>query len=265
MDARFPQFQSDNPHRSIAWRWERACHLVNHGGTLSPRQDDPATRTAARFLRAWHRCRDQARLAEKWRTLCAAHRLAVTDGRQRWELRARILARQSDAEIAARCALTAETVQWFEALFFNTRDRLGAVDWITSRCFGLGIRFGVRPGDLETLWAVFAYHGGPLVLDVVRAVSVDADQPGWPWTAAANPGGEDRLQRSARLAIAALMIPVEAPSGQLAAVVGSVHRLDKRPRTTRKAVVQVDTAAFEALAAALPHLNPESVLHSAVA
>ena len=56
---------------------------------------------------------------------CRAHELCMTsDLRLKFEIEARILAGQSDDEIAAKTGCSPETVYWFEALHFCARDRL---------------------------------------------------------------------------------------------------------------------------------------------
>ena len=46
---------------------------------------------------------------------------AGEDGPRRWEAEARVLARQNDEEIAARCGITAGAVHRFERLAFLSR------------------------------------------------------------------------------------------------------------------------------------------------
>ncbi len=48
----------------------------------------------------------------------------TSDLRLKFEIEARILAGQSDDEIAAKTGCSPETVYWFEALHFCARDRL---------------------------------------------------------------------------------------------------------------------------------------------
>lgn len=43
---------------------------------------------------------------------------------------ARILARESDEEIADKCGMTPLTIERYEKLFFNVRDVLNATDWL---------------------------------------------------------------------------------------------------------------------------------------
>src|SRR5262245_48764206 len=115
MDATAPDYQTRNPSRPVDFRWRAACSAVVDHHPL-PWWHDPETAAAIDYLRE----RDQTtaapeRLGGRWPGLLAAHRLSAEDGPLRWEVQARVLAAQTDDEIAVRCGLAPEAVRWFES------------------------------------------------------------------------------------------------------------------------------------------------------
>jgi hypothetical protein len=179
----FPELQRHSPTRALDWRWGRARQLLADGRRPSPLRDDAGTVAAVRFLRAEAGCGsdgDRARLDNQWLALRAARQLAAGDAPRRWEVQARILAGQGDEEIAQSCGLTAEAVRWFEALFFQVRDRLTrGRDWIMFRAVGGGpwnCFAGEQPG---TVWRYAGYRGGPRLLELFIAVTMDKPLPDW--------------------------------------------------------------------------------------
>lgn len=93
-----------------------------------------------------------------------------------WEVEARILARQSDQEIAARCGLTADAVAMFERLFFCTRDLLAARDRIFLDLIGLGAAWGFRRSQTRRLLRFIGYTAGPVMLDAVLALAREGNR-----------------------------------------------------------------------------------------
>ncbi len=51
----------------------------------------------------------------------------------RWTIEARILARQTNDEIAQSCGCMPEMIEYYEALFFNVRARLDSPDFIMTK------------------------------------------------------------------------------------------------------------------------------------
>jgi hypothetical protein len=109
-------------------------------------------------------------------------------------MEARLLAKCTFEEIADACDTIPDTVEWYEALFFNVRDKLDARDWITTRVLvpAMSRNFGLldhphhahsddddddspisSPWDdrviarpfLDASLKMFAYFGGPLLCE----------------------------------------------------------------------------------------------------
>jgi hypothetical protein len=86
-------------------------------------------------------------------------------------MEARILAGQTDREIAAAMNVAPAVVSAYEQNFFSVKDRLNAADFILSTTIGYTPFRGFDEGDWRSLWAYFAYTAGPKMLELVMAVS----------------------------------------------------------------------------------------------
>jgi hypothetical protein len=163
-------YQDLNFFRPLDWRRAAAEWLV-----AAPRRRrkrfpiDPLVARLADFVRAEAGRRKRRRPAEAtpdqlaWRE-AAAIRNGPTPVRV--EVEARLLAGQSDAEVAAACGASGPAVRWYEAAFFNVRDRLASADWVLSEV----INTSFPAGDDGPVLHWFGYCGGPDVLAVALAV-----------------------------------------------------------------------------------------------
>ena len=81
---------------------------------------------------------------------------------------ARILARQTNAEIAARVGTEEDIIDIYEKVFFSVRDRLQYSDYIFQVVMGKTLHASLSTVDnYGILWKLFGYAGGPLVLDAI--------------------------------------------------------------------------------------------------
>ena len=163
-------------------------------------RDDEATADAVRYLRARSRSPDRA--ARRFPEVDAALGLHEGPARSRAVAEAALLAGESSDAVGARLALTAATIGAYESLFFNVLDRMRARHWIVVTAIG------VRPSpDAGAVLKPFAYHGDPLVLDVVlAALDGDTTHP---------------LYASARLAVETYMLPNDARTDRILLRIGA--------------------------------------------
>jgi hypothetical protein len=106
---------------------------------------------------------DHVRLVQQMPDLYSAFTLHTEEAAAaRWELEARVLADESTGVIADTMAMTPEVVAWYEAIFFQVRDRLGARGYIAHQVIKW---HGDSEPDLGQIWKLFAYRGGPVVLE----------------------------------------------------------------------------------------------------
>jgi hypothetical protein len=206
----FPHLDSLRPPD---WRWQTALsvHRLVRQRRRRMRKSDPLwlaplVGLAEELSPSGGRRRQRTRLATP--ELIAAHRLYQADSPCRWELEARILAGQSDVEIAVSRAIPPAVVAVFEQSFFDVRDRLAAGDFILFGVVGYNPVAGFQEGDLRTLWAYFGYAAGPQFLELMMAVSQDRSLPTWAIDQAPCPAEVEDLVASIRLLLMASTGPL---------------------------------------------------------
>jgi hypothetical protein len=174
--------QAINPFRSPQWRLERAVRLADHRPRpLRPRRtDDHFVRAYRRFLIAMTEANGDAEaehevfLSQPQAFL--AHAIHFHPDRE-WHalFQARILAREEDDQIAQRFHTSPEVIHFYEKVFYNVRDRMGALDWITKIILGtLSARDANKNDSLTAdqrfmLYRLYGYLGGSHVLDMLLA------------------------------------------------------------------------------------------------
>jgi hypothetical protein len=190
------------PSRPLDWRWQRAVRLARGEDRRRPWDDDWVAR-ARRFLASPGRAGGASgrdRRAGTDPAVSGARGLRGGPPRRRWELEARLLAGQSDSEIAGKMNIEARVVGAYEAVFYDVRDGLGASDWIHLVVIGHRLHEGFDPGDAEVILKAYAYNFGPVVLGaLLESVFTDGEPP-------ADPRLADRF----RLAFAVQAIEVTA-------------------------------------------------------
>jgi hypothetical protein len=100
--------------------------------------------------------------------LASAHAIYTGSNHTRLELEARILARQSPAEISGRLSVSPGCVEAYCATFFDVRDRLNAGSYIRQQV----LKPARAPAPSGNLLMSIAYYGGPVLLDAVLHCSV---------------------------------------------------------------------------------------------
>jgi hypothetical protein len=201
-----------DPLRPPDWRWQTALSihgLVRHRRRRIRRADPewlaPLVGVAEVLNPSGGRRRRTGMATPE---LIAAHRLYQSHSPIRWELEARILAGQTDAEIAVSLAIPPAVIAVFEQSFFDVRDRLSAGDFILFGVVGYDPVAGFQEGDLRTLWAYFGYAAGPLFLELVMAVSQDLSLPAWAIDQAPNPAEVEELVALIKLLLMASTGPL---------------------------------------------------------
>ncbi len=191
----------DCPFRRMDWRWARAEQLTYRQGRRQG-WDDELVVQSWRFLDAWQRIGGEltgSGLAEQDPAILGAVRLREGSPRRRHEVEARILARQTDQEIGSRLGVPGSVIKAYEGLFYSVRHKLQASDWVMSDVIGPKAYDGLTEGDVDIIWKLWGYHGGPLVLDALIATH-DAAHGG------SADGLDPELARLCELAIAATVL-----------------------------------------------------------
>jgi hypothetical protein len=173
----------NNPLRPPDWRWQRAgqppMKRVRRGC-----QDDDWVARCRRFQAVLEQAGCEVRhprLVRAHPEILGAVLLRQGERRRRYEAEARLLAGQSNQEIADHLGVDAEVIGAYEALFYSVRDRLTCSDWVAACVLGPGLWEGFDVGDVERLWKVIAYQYGPLIFDaLIENVREDGRPPADP-------------------------------------------------------------------------------------
>ncbi len=207
-----PYHQID-PFRRADWRFNRVlamCDRVPTPGRCTPRDDEYVKRARSFLLR--YRAFDEDRREELRQEdpdlYCAfaIFRAKPDEGDQAFSLEARILSGQTDDEIVEHYSFGPRTVDYYEHLFFNVRDRITKRDWITTQILIPALKrdkgtaqaaaaagawapqdHAVVKSQMDGSLKFFAYFGGPWVLERMlsgfehnsRAASADEAAGGW--------------------------------------------------------------------------------------
>ena len=164
-----------DPTAPPSWRFHRVMSTTHEPPDESELRDDHFVCTMREYRRR-HKV-TEAELAAEFPGPYFADRIAVgLDGDQRMRLcvEARILARQTDEEIAARLGTTALAIHWFEAIFFNVRPRLDSPDWLNIHLFN---QTEWDHGFFEYAVQYNAYHGGVAALEFLLNNDIGRNQP----------------------------------------------------------------------------------------
>jgi len=165
-------YRASNPRRCPDWRWQRAKELAA-GSRLINGRDDVYTRELSKFSRLLDRCEtedDYLLVLDARPDLYEAYMLydaqeVLTE--HRWELEARILAQEPQADIQRKMGITPEIQDAFCTAFFDVRDRLQSPSLITHTIIGRAVQTGLAERAYDCLWKLFGYWCGPSVLDAV--------------------------------------------------------------------------------------------------
>ncbi len=153
------------PHVTPCWRWETAQRLSVDGS--GDHADEIILDTAA-YLRS----SDQKTFPK----IYLAHDIFESDGFLRAEIEARILAKQSNEQIAEHNDITPDTIAIYHDLFFSVRD-IEANDWILMHAVGRCHQRGFRCGEARELLAWLAIFAGSFVTDVVLSAIKPLHKP----------------------------------------------------------------------------------------
>lgn len=162
----------DSPLRPPDWRWLRVNVYRDASRTMPRSRRDRLTNHLIRFLNDWHACRDQFDkddLKVEYEELAVAHNMysCETGASSKWELESRLLANEETSSICSKLSLRPETVDIYEKVFFNVKDRLQNRSWIINCVIGRSIHVGLTDRDFDLLWKMYGLFSGKFMLDLV--------------------------------------------------------------------------------------------------
>jgi hypothetical protein len=182
-------YQTFNPFRTLHWRFERVLEMVDQQPTpaRATRADDKYVRGLRNFLLRYRRYNASGRQRLMMEnpglyTAWLLHERAEDEYETVFIIQARILARQSDKEVAREFSTLPSAIEWYEKLFFNVRDRFDAHDWILRKVLAPALtesrvraeeqtpegrlpRSPLAEPFFDSSLMLFAYFGGPLAVD----------------------------------------------------------------------------------------------------
>lgn len=162
-----------DPLRPVDWRWQRALSLAEQEpfpGRCTAQDDEFIRGARAYKIRLNQGREDKAR--QQYPAIWLAHQFSLNTAQNkdndRLLLESRLLAGQADDAVAERMGWHRQAVAWYEAIFFNVRDRLKAKDYILKQIlwpaiptFDKGDDYGSREATLRGV----GYFGGEAVLE----------------------------------------------------------------------------------------------------
>lgn len=164
------QLHQFDPLRTANWRSARAMSLLAASPPGRPStHDDQYVVEIYRFLKRKQASRDGgvSELFPEYPGLWYAYQLYNESGETtRGVIEARILAGQTNNEIAEYYGTLPDTIEYYEAAFFSVRDRLKQKDWILRQIYGPNAE-NITAKEKTTLLQLFAYHGGVKLLELL--------------------------------------------------------------------------------------------------
>ena len=173
VSARYPRcvenlhltYRKSNPRRPVDWRWQLAEYLSTSGRDIPPTHLDDDLRVAFGFQQEIAECRDnddRLKLLNRLPDFYEAWDMsqALDANHHRWEIEARLLARNSPQRISNCLGISERTVDIYESWFFNVRDRLEHSGYIAHQVLGQCVHRGLSTRDYDCLWKLMGYYRG---------------------------------------------------------------------------------------------------------
>lgn len=177
----------ESPRRAPHWRWLRAMQIDSGGPRASKNLDGPAgftwIRRASRMKRHWEQANNRpnavyaAMLRDK--DMFWAHSIwAEEKNPTRWAIEARVLAGESNAQIAYKLGTTEDVVGAYVNVFFDVREKMQHMDYVLNVILSDAVTRGLQERHYDLLWKMLGYQGGEHVLDAVLSRFVNIAKPG---------------------------------------------------------------------------------------
>jgi hypothetical protein len=166
----------NNPRRAPHWRWLRAAQIDSGGIKASKHRDGEegyawirrALRLKRHYDRAGGRAENMYALALRDGDLFWAHSIWVDDkAPTRWSIEARVVAQESDEEIAQKLGTDPGVINAYVNTFFDVRGKLTNMDYVINVIMADAVVRGLQERHYDLLWKMMAFNGGSHVLDAV--------------------------------------------------------------------------------------------------
>lgn len=176
----------DNPKRAPHWRWLRATQIDGGGFRASRALDGPegykwirrALRMKRRYEAAGGRQTALYALMLHDRDLFWAYTIWLEDkSPTRWMIEARVVAGESDEEIADKLGTSPGVISAYVNVFFDIREKIDNMDYMVGTVMGDAVTRGLQERHYDLLWKMLGYNGGPHVLDATLRKSTPIQKP----------------------------------------------------------------------------------------
>ena len=166
----------DSPRRAPHWRWLRAVEIDGGGFRASRALDGPEGFTWIRravtlkrhFELAGNRPQALYALIHRDADLYWAHEIWTDEkAPTRWGIEARVLAGQTDEEIAQRVGTRPDIISAYVNTFFDVRAKLDNMDYVQNVIMADAVTRGLQERHYDLLWKLLGFRGGPHVIDAV--------------------------------------------------------------------------------------------------
>ena len=136
-----------DPFVPLNWRFQDATNLAAGKRMKWAHAEDSLVGDCAAYLQAMDSAttgRERVAVRARWPLSHAACELAEGTSLRRAEVQARLLASQTDEQIAERCWVQPELVDCFERLHFAVRRALKATDYLVMQTVGRAVHEGFK-------------------------------------------------------------------------------------------------------------------------
>lgn len=179
----------NSPRRAPHWRWLRAVEIDGGGVAARKRLDGPdgytwirrALKTKRHIDRAANRPDAMYAAVLRDEDMFWAYSMWLEDKMPtRWAIEARVLANESDEEIAYKLGTTTEIVEAYINVFFDVRQKLDHFDYVLNVIMADAVSRGLQERHYDLLWKMFGLIGGPHVLDATIRRCAEIGKPSSP-------------------------------------------------------------------------------------
>lgn len=176
----------DNPDRPPHWRWLRAVQIDGGGLRASRNFDGPegytwirkALRLKRHLERAGNNQNARHALMYRDRDLFWAHSMWLRDkAPTRWAIEARVLAGESNDEIANKLGTSSSVIGAYVNTFFDVREKLQNTDYVVNVVMADAVTRGLQERHYDLLWKLLGFRGGPHTLDAAINRCIDIPKP----------------------------------------------------------------------------------------
>lgn len=147
----------------------RAQWLRNSGKYARKSREDTETLVVKRYIAAKAACQNEMQLERLMYKMPGLFHAEQFHDREdldiRWEVEARLLAREPFESIAKKIGTDVEVVMWYERVFFNVLEKIDNQSYIGQVAMGRSIHRGLFERDYDLLWKMLGYACGPLMVD----------------------------------------------------------------------------------------------------